>query len=200
MSTSGFLDRRWSNGAFNRAYWTYSNRWPGYYFGYEAPKWGQLLVFDEETTYAAKYYTRRHGHSPEFRPGTGYRLVADRNPNDPVLRPARFGQEKGGGFSRGQFWKWSEQVPVRIEAMVLAGNQLYVAGPPDLGPDEGAMAAMQGRRGARFTVLSASKGEKLFARKMEDVPVFDGLIAAYGRLYMATRQGTVVCLSGAKAD
>ena len=194
MSTGGFLTRHWADGAFNRVFWMYSSRWPGYYFGYKAPRTGQLIVFDENTTYSAKYYTERHGHSPEFRPGSGYKLVADSNENDPVLRTARWGQEKGGGFSREQFWKWSSEVPVRIEAMVLAGDRLYIAGPPDLEPGKQAQAAMRGLKGARFRVVSASDGEKLAARKLQKAPVFDGLIAAYGQLYMATQDGTLICL------
>ncbi|MEF8788182.1 MAG: PQQ-binding-like beta-propeller repeat protein, partial [Planctomycetota bacterium] len=194
MATGGFLSRQWSNGAFNRVYWMYSSRWPGYYFGYEAPRTGQIIVFDEETTYAVKYYAERHGHSPEFRPGSGYRLVADRNSNDPVLRTARWGQEKGGGFSREQFWKWSRQVPVRVEAMVQAGDRLYLAGPPDLEGGTKARDAIRGLQGARFRVVSAADGRKISSRELEEAPVFDGLIAAYGRLYMATQQGTLICL------
>ncbi|MFO7904732.1 MAG: PQQ-binding-like beta-propeller repeat protein [Planctomycetota bacterium] len=200
MATGGFLDRHRSNGAFNRMFWTYSNRWPGFYFAYEAPKAGQILVFDERTTYAVKYYAKRHGHSPEFTPGSGYKLFADRNTNDPVLRPPRAGQEKGGGFSREQFWKWFKEVPVRVEAMVLAGERLYLAGPPDIGPGkEAAEDAMQGRKGSRFWVISASDGKNVSVSEMEKAPVFDGLIAAFGRLYMASQDGTLMCL-GNKQD
>jgi hypothetical protein len=200
MTTAGFLARQWSNGAFNRVYWTHSDRWPGYYFSYEAPKSGQILAFNEETTYSVKYYSRRHGHSPEYKPGTGYRLIADRTENDPVLRPSRFGQEKGGGYSRAAFWKWASEVPVRVEAMVLGGRHLYLAGPPDVGPGKKAAAAMRGQRGARFQVVSTDGGEKLSSLKMEKAPVFDGLIAAYGRLYMAMQDGTIVCLGDKAAE
>ncbi len=195
MATGGFLDRQRYDGAFNRLYWMYSKRWPGYYFAYDqAPKAGQILVFDEETTYAARYYTKRHGHSPEYELGSGYELVADANTSQPVLRPPRYGQEKGGGFSRERFWKWLQKVPVRVEAMVLAGERLYLAGPPDRGSGQEAADAIRGRKGARFRVVSASDGATLSKMALEKAPVFDGLIAAFGRLFMASRDGTIVCL------
>ncbi len=194
ICTGGFLDQRWAKGAFNRLFWTYSARWPGYNFAYKAPKSGQILVFNEDTTYAVKYYYSRHGHSPEFRPGSGYKLYADRNTNEPVLLPSRFGQDKGGGFSREQFWKWTRDVPVRVEAMMLAGDYLYLAGTPDLGPGKDARDAMRGLKGAHFQVVAAEDGETVSSFKTEQAPVFDGMIAAYGRIFMVCRDGTVMCL------
>lgn len=195
MSTGGFLDRHRYDGAFNRLYWMYGKRWPGYYFAYDqAPKSGQILVFDEENTYSVRYYTKRHGHSPEYELGSGYKLVADSNASQPVLRPARYGQEKGGGFSREQFWKWIKQVPVRGQAMVLAGERLYLAGPPDLGSGREAADAIRGLKGARLWSVSTSDGKQLSEFKLDKAPVFDGLIAAFGRLYMASQDGTIMCL------
>ncbi len=198
ISTGGFLDRHRSDGAFNRLFWSYSRRWPGFYFAYAAPKAGQLVVFDDETTYSVKYYTERHGHSPEFQLGSGYKLYADRTTGEPVLRPTRAGEDKGRGFTRTQFWKWFKEVPVRVEAMVLAGERLYVAGPPDLEPGKGAADAIRGRKGARLWVVSTSDGTRLYEMELETAPVFDGLIAAFGRMYMTTKDGTIICLGSPK--
>ncbi|MHC4566087.1 MAG: outer membrane protein assembly factor BamB family protein, partial [Planctomycetota bacterium] len=41
FSTSGLLDDSW----YNRAFWMYSKRWPGFQLANQAPKTGQLLVF-----------------------------------------------------------------------------------------------------------------------------------------------------------
>jgi hypothetical protein len=190
MTNDGFLDKTW----FNRTYWLHSQRWPGYYFVYRGPKSGQILVFDDETTYALKVYTERHGHSPEFKPGTGYHLVADRNSTRLVLDVMEIGAEKGRGFTRTELPVWAERVPVRAHGLLLAGDRLYLAGPPDLPPEQGAYEAMLGLRGALFQVVSAEDGQTLSETTMDDVPVFDGLIAAGDRLYMTTMSGTLVCL------
>ena len=191
MSNAGFLDKTW----FDRNYWTYGDRWPGFYFSYNAPKSGQLLVFDEHRTYGVQVFTGRQGHSPRFWPGTdGYELFADTNASQMVLRPTAIGREKGDGFSSTLPRKWSEQVPVRIRAMVLAGQYLYIAGPPDIVDKDDPMAAFEGRLGGRLWVVSASDGEKLAEYELDHPPVLDGMIAAQERLYIAVTDGRLICM------
>ncbi len=194
MTTDGFLDKTW----FNRTYWMHSERWPGYYFTYRGPKSGRIVVFDDTTTYALKVYTERRGHSPEFQPGTGYRLIADRNTTKPVLDAMDIGAEKGRGFSRTELPIWSRKIPIRAHGMLLARDRLYIAGPPDLSSELDAYEAMIGKRGAVFRVVATTDGSQLAEFNMKEVPVFDGLIAAGDRLYMSTMDGTLICL-GAKS-
>jgi hypothetical protein len=191
MSDAGFLDKTW----FDRNYWTYGDRWPGYYFAYNAPKSGQLLVFDEQRTYGVQVFKDRQGHSPRFWPGKdGYELFADTNANQLVLRPTAIGREKGDGYSGALPRKWSAQVPVRIRGMVLAGERLYFAGPPDVVPKDDPMAAFEGRLGGKLWVVSASDGKKLAEYELESPPVLDGMMAAQGRLYIASKDGQLICM------
>ena len=194
MTNDGFLDKTW----FNRTYWMYGERWPGYYFTYRGPKSGQILVFDDTTTYALKVYTERRGHSPEFQPGGGYRLIADCNTTQPVLDVMDIGAEKGRGFSRTELPIWQRKIPVRAHGMLLGRDRLYLAGPPDLPPEAGAYEAMIGKRGSVFQVVSTADGSTLAEFEMNEVPVFDGLIAAGERLFMATMEGTLICLGEKK--
>jgi len=194
MTTNGFLDTTW----FNRTYWVHDDRWPGYYFTYRGPKSGQILVFDDNNTYSLKAYTERRGHSPEFRPGSGYRLFADRNTTLPVLDEMDIGAEKGRGFSRTELPIWSQTIPIRVQGMLLAREHLYLAGPPDLLFEQEAYEAMIGKRGSLFRVVSTADGGTLDEFTMDEAPVFDGLIAASGRLYMSTMNGTLICLGDKK--
>ena len=82
--------------------------------------------------------------------------------------------------------------------MLLARDHLYLAGPPDLAPEEGAYEAMIGKKGAIFRTISAADGDTLAEFEMDEVPVFDGLIAAGDRLYMATMDGTLICFGEKK--
>jgi hypothetical protein len=110
-------------------------------------------------------------------------------------------------------YKWlNEQPPFLARAMVLAGETLFVAGPPDvvdekeawgrfLEPDvraklDAQSAALEGRRGAVLWAVDADRGAKLAQIELDGMPVFDGMIAAGGKLYMATTDGRVVCLAG----
>ena len=194
MSTRGFVDDTW----YDRTYWSYSRQWPGFYFSNLGPKSGQILSFDKKTTYGVKVFTKHEGpwfaggHSPFFIPEQmGYELFADANSNEPVLKqPDR---EKGPGYSRKNPAKWKKSISVRAMAMVLAGGKLFLAGPPNVVPAEDPFAAFEGRMGSRFCEFSIADGKKVTETKLDCTPVFDGLIAAGGRLYLATTDGSIIC-------
>ncbi len=211
VATGGFLD----DSGYDRIFWMYSKRWPGFYMAQHSPKAGQLVVFDDTTTYAVKYFYRRIQWSPVFYPAAqGYLLFADDNDNQPGFlergkkpldwlpkgaatdkyRRGGRGVEKGTGYVRQQPAKWQKMLPVRIRAMVLAGKHLIVAGPPDVAPADDPLAAFEGRKGARLWVVSAADGKKVAEYKLGRVPAFDGMIAAGGRLYLATEDGHLICM------
>ena len=221
FSTAGLLDGSW----YNRTFWMYSKRWPGFQLANQAPKTGQLLVVDDEKTYAVRAFYRRNVHSLMFFPGKeGYLLFADFNANEPQIvgeegsrEPVKwlpqsdysrgrgsemrklgstaFGGDKGIGYTRAEPPVWTQWLPVRVRAMVKAGDTLFVAGSPDVFDKEDPYAAFEGRRGARVVALSAKDGKKLSETQLQDPPVFDGLIAAGGRLFASLRDGSVVCLA-----
>ena len=63
-----------------------------------------------------------------------------------------------------------------IDAMVMAGDKLYLGG-----------------SAGELRVIAADDGREL-ARQSVPIPVWDGLTAADGRLYLTTQDGHVVCL------
>ncbi len=222
FSTSGLLDGSW----YNRTFWMYSQRWPGFQLANQAPKTGQLLVVDDRQTYAVRVFYRRNVHSPMFFPGReGYLLFADTNANEPQLvgekgsrKPIKwlpqsdyprgrgnevrklgseaFGLDKMIGYTRAEPPVWTHWLPVRVRAMVKAGDTLFVAGAPDLLDEKDPYAAFEGRKGARVVAVSAKDGKQLSETQLESPPVFDGMIAAGGRLFASLRDGSVVCLAG----
>jgi len=216
VATGGFLD----DTGFDRLFWTYGKRWPGFYFAQHAPKSGQLVVFDEKHTYAVKYFYRRIQWSPAFFPGEyGYLLFADDNDNEPTFlekgsknpaldwlpaesytdshRRGGRGVEKGTGYVRHRLAKWQKMIPLRIRAMVLAGDSLFAAGIPDKLDPKDPLAAFEGRAGALLQVFSAKDGSLVKSHSLSSLPAFDGLSAAGGRLYLATVDGKVICLGDA---
>jgi outer membrane protein assembly factor BamB len=214
VATGGFLD----DTGFDRLYWMYSRRWPGFYFSQHAPKSGQLVVFDDSTTYAVKYFYRRYQWSPLFFPGEqGYLLFADDNDNEPILeergkkakairwlpkeaysdrhRRGGRGVEKGTGYVRRRPAKWQKMIPLRVRAMVLAGDRLFAAGMPDVVDPKDPLAAFEGRKGALLQVFSASDGAFLKEHPLASPPVFDGMSAANGRLYLSAEGARIVCFA-----
>ena len=109
--------------------------------------------------------------------------------------------------------KWSrDKPPVLVRAMALAGGTLFVAGPPDLLDEEAAVArrftgdvqkqladqdaALTGAKGAVLWSVSAADGRRLCEIRLDATPVWDGMAAANGRLYLATTDGKVRCFAG----
>ena len=87
------------------------------------------------------------------------------------------------------------RVPVRVRAMALAGPTLLAAGPSDVVDPQDPLAALEGRRGAKLWIVSTADGRKLAEHQLDHPPVFDGMAAAGGRLYITTTAGEVVCFS-----
>ncbi len=151
---------------FSQTYWTVDGRSPC-----------KLLVFDDQTAYGIKSIAGGARHSRAiFRPGTkGYSLFAARRP-----------EHKS---------QWSKKVPLRAVAMVIAGKTLFLAGTPDIVIPDDPWAALDGRRGGLLQAVSTSKGEQLSQLELASPPVYDGMAAATGNLYMSLADGSVVCFT-----
>jgi hypothetical protein len=156
-------------------------------------------VFDDETTYGLHVYTDRLRLSPAFTPGAeGFELFADDNDNEPVLAPNSIGREKGPGYSRAAPPKWSHKIPVLARAMLLAGRTLFLAGEPDVVPEDDPYAALDGRRGARLWAVSADDGTRLAEYELKVPPVFDGMAATTGKLFVVNTKGEVLCFANSR--
>jgi len=191
FATGGFLDDSW----WHRTFWMYSETWPGFQIANLAAKAGQILCVDETTTYSVQAFPARWGLSPQFVPADkGYLLLADDNDNEPVLDHRTAHRDKGMGFTRSRPPKWHRWVPVRVRAMVAAGGVLFAAGPPDVVDTDDPMAAFEGRAGGVLLAISAADGRVLGEQKLDVPPVFDGMIAAGGRLFLSLQDGGVLCM------
>jgi hypothetical protein len=93
--------------------------------------------------------------------------------------------------------KWSRDVPLLGRALVLAGKTLFVAGPPARALRS--KTAYEGTKGAVLCAVSAEDGKTLAEYRLESAPVFDGLAAARGRLYLAVQDGHVLCLGDGRS-
>jgi hypothetical protein len=105
-------------------------------------------------------------------------------------------------------WR-KENPPIQARAMALAGKTLLVAGPLDVVDEEEIfakpfdkqvaaeaarqVATLQGKGAAMLLSISATDGKKLGELKLDAAPVFDGLAAADGKLFITTMDGHVIC-------
>lgn len=192
--SAGYLDDL----AWNRNAWRYEKEHVVFNTGNTAkknmasiPRQGQLLVHDTELLCGVKYFLHRSGQSSVFYPGQkGYLLFADYIGDADNGKASKARDTKKSGSRVGS--KWNIMLPVRIRAMTKADQVLFVAGPPDvIGEDP--LAAFEERGEGILQAYSANEGKKLSELKLNSQPVFDGLIAANGKLFMSTADGSVVC-------
>ena len=98
---------------------------------------------------------------------------------------------------------WIQQIPLLVRALAVCKNTLLIAGPPDLLDPNGDAspedmikqeAAFNGDSGAKLWVLDCATGQMKDEYEIEAPPVWDGMAAAGGRLFVSLKNGTVVCL------
>jgi hypothetical protein len=153
---------------------TYFKRTPWSY-GAQA-NYGNVLARDKDSVYFVRQFDSLKGLDPTvfFTPGAkGYLLFA-KNMSD----------RKDA---------WSQRVPVRIRAMARAGNRLIVAGPPDVVDPKDPLGAFEGRKGGLMYLLDSASGRKLAEITLPSPPVFNGVAAANGRIFLANEDGSVLC-------
>jgi hypothetical protein len=148
---------------------------------------GQNIVFTGEQGYAGRAFSNA-ARWLWFEAGQGYELYAGAA-EQPAAGAPLFALKP-------EEHTWTTTLPLRPQAMLLAKDTLFVAGPPDDADPERALAAIEGKLGARLWAVSAKNGEKLAEQKLDSLPVFDGMASAGGRLYISTIDGQVRCLAG----
>jgi len=174
MSTNGFLDASW----WHRSYWLYGTKfgagWGGWKNAGNSLPSGRILAFNDDLIC---------GFGRNFYPG-GSTVQWSRGEHYVI-----FASEKGKD-------RWSRKSPLLVRAMVLAGKNLFLAGPPYV-PDtqSDALEVFEGRKGALLHVVSAADGKQLAEYKLESPPVFDGMTVADGRLYVSTKDGRLLCMA-----
>jgi len=169
FTLTNFLDGSWPH----RSYWIFGTKLSvstGCSGRDRNLIYGRLLVFDESTLYG---YGRKQIHwSNQLQDGM-YRLFA-------VNR----GRQKP---------QWEKRLKIRVRAMLKAGDVLFTAGPRA----ETGVWSLDNEKDAGTVVMavSAKDGSELAQCPLDASPMFDGMAAAYGRLYISTEDGAVLCLA-----
>jgi len=89
--------------------------------------------------------------------------------------------------------KWEATIPLTGKALLLAGDVVFVTGAPLVFKPNDLAATYEGRCGAILWAASASDGSKLAEYKLDTLPAWDGMAAAYGKLFISNQDGSVEC-------
>ncbi|MCX7016110.1 MAG: PQQ-binding-like beta-propeller repeat protein [Candidatus Sumerlaeota bacterium] len=229
FSPTGFLDdtmwhrsywvwgRAWASGA------------GGYHKAGTVTPAGRVLVFDDANVYGygrlPQYY--KWTTPMEFRvfamnkdaqpaPAAKERPKAGEPIRSELSKKEKKAEKNAGPGPSGPAAEWSAEAPVQVCAATLAEKTLFLAGPPDVVDEELAArsfgdpdtqkrlaeqeAAFEGKRGAILLAVSAAEGKPLASYRLDSTPIFDGMAAANGRLYVTTMDGKALCLGAGEGQ
>jgi outer membrane protein assembly factor BamB len=201
----GFLDDSW----WERTYWIYGPHFfsgaAGVHFAKGVSSAGRILIFDETSIYG--YQDETFSSVGMFSSGKEPTLAKDNTAKfkKPKWRNARHTKV---------IHEWYNDVPFYAHGLVLADQTIFIAGPPKfdernvrayltssrtdnqqpLGVLRDALDSFEGRKGALMWAVNKADGKKLAEYKLESPPVFDGMAAANGRLYVSMKNGRILCL------
>jgi outer membrane protein assembly factor BamB len=175
FTLTDFLDDSWPH----RSYWIFGKHCSiatGCSGRDRSLIYGRLLVHDASTIYG---YGRRSVHWSNRLQDGPYRL---------------FAVKRGEGAAQ-----WSKPLPVQVRAMLLADKVLFVAGVP-ADASQWLRGQEEESREGLLTAISASDGTVLAEHRLGCPPVFDGMAAAGGRLYISLEDGHLVCMDKEGAE
>lgn len=168
-TTTGLLDGDWHR----RMYWAYGQ------------VVGQYLVFRGDMGYAVRVF-EANSREGGFNSGEGYVVLAGRSAERQLSSQTLYALPTDQTA-------WRMRVPLRPQAMALAGDHLLLAGPPDNDRPRDALAWLEGRQGGVLWLLSTADGRKIAEWKLASPPIYDGLAIAGDRLYWSGTDGRIRC-------
>ncbi len=187
LNATAFLDTSW----FHRAQWTHGG------------KAGKLVVFDKDRTVTVgNIYTglkQRRKVTLTNQKGSKWNQVGHYHQKfTRYLKEEWFPVGTHLDMKAGKI-HWHKHEKIQPRAMILTDGQVCVAG----WKDDVGIELKTGRpknpdnpdpHEAVLRIYSAENGERLTETDLPADPVFDGLAAAGGRLFVSLKNGTIMCL------
>ncbi len=208
FTPTGFLDDSW----FHRTYWLYGSKfnsgWNHWYDKGRVRPAGRLLVHNGESVFG---FGRKQQYFRWSTPLEYHLYRMDESASEAAKEKER---QTRAGWDAATDWltyRWSVDVPLLIKAMVMTDQTIFIAGPPNALDEVQAWAhidqeawqakiarqeqAIAGGLGSTLWSVSAENGERLAERILHSMPIYDGMAAAGGKLFLAMEDGSVRCFS-----
>jgi outer membrane protein assembly factor BamB len=212
--TGGMLEDNW----YMRMYWHFGTstgagygRWGRSISGSSPSYAGRIMCMDEEKRLFG-YGRIGRGPDPSSRIHDSYHMfcastVVKASSSETIKKKKK---GKKGGKSKKPAKRsciWSKRdFDLVVKAMALTPETIAVVGFPDKRKESAnqlsyednsaALAAFTGGEASELRLLSTSDGKLIHKLELDVAPVFDGLIAADGSLYLSTREGSLIRFTG----
>ena len=188
MPSAGFLDDQ----LFHRSLWTFGRR-----MGISERPDGDVLVLDDDRLYCHVGHGSGRGAGTTFLE-QGYAIfggTVEEVSWTESRKPEKFVDMDG----KTSFFRikgdWKSTINLAPRAMIKAGEYLYVAGTVHQYPPEqdDPWGAVEGRKGNMLEVYKEE--EKVLSLELDGFPVWDGMAAANGKLFISLMNGDLLCLA-----
>ena len=198
MASTGFL----CENPQHRTYWTIDTELsygPGRAYESDGPQ-GDISVVDGATYYEVRGYTPGRHSQYSYEPQSMYRVISgSRVPKG--MRGRKIPNIGGPTIPKMSKWdkwrrNWTAHIPIAGHAIIKAGDKVVVAGVP---MREGYKhndfeASYAGGRGGLLWIINARDGKATGEIELPAAPVWDGLAAVEGHVYVTLKDGSVLCL------
>ena len=139
---------------------------------------GLILTFDDETIWGVR----------RVKDGT-YGLFSQPN-QKPAEQESSLPDCRPNGNAEKLEKTWTVPLAMRPRALIRAGSRLFIGGMPNAADP----AAFEGAAGGTLWTVSPIDGTIVARTELPAPPVWDGLAATPGRLFVATTDGKIHCL------
>jgi outer membrane protein assembly factor BamB len=151
---------------------------------------GRILVEDDKAIYG---FGQNHYARANTEPGGQWALfAADKHSDVPLDLTAIEYRKLALAGKHSVRFHWWKPIPIQVWAMLQTDEVLFVAGPE--GSDVTSPAALAGQADALLLAISPDDGSVLAEMPLPAAPVWDGMAAAGGNLYLALTNGQILCL------
>ena len=196
FSATGFLDDSW----FRRTYWLWGTHYVGGAQGWawagNAHPSGRIMSIGKDSIFGfgRDRYPPSPGNAHQMY-AAGEKEVLFRVKKQTVSDEANATQSTRRNPTGLAAYDWSRLADLQVRAMLLANNDeiLFVAGVK--GDWITSRDAYEGMFGSTLRVISANEGKTTSEYALSSPPLFDGVSAANGKVYMAMQDGSIQCWS-----
>jgi len=178
-ATNGFLD----DGMYDRDCWAFGR------------VMGKMICFNREAICLTQWVNQKSTwHNLIFdlqKHQYSVRLVT-RSPQKAPARPKarRRGKQPG---KAGQADRWNTTVPIRPGALTLTKNVVFTAGVPFTDDPAKLQQSIAGKAGGVLISLDLKTGKPAAKLTLPAPPVWDGMAAADGALFVCAKNGAILC-------
>jgi outer membrane protein assembly factor BamB len=193
-SSVGLLNGEW----WFRTYWQWGSRTWGRYSGWHVvddfrPS-GRIMATDTETVFA---YGRKSVEPKDHNMIDSHLFRAEKKVISLATSNRKIDNNNNAALRREQKayrvrYRWKKESSIMVRAMVLSRDVLFVAGPTADGKDEALFDDVS--HPAALVAVDVETGDELSRCPLPSQPVFDGMIASGGDLFISLIDGTVRCI------